>query len=89
MKKAFLLGGILLGLAACSDPDTATEVLRDTGYTEITITGYTLFGCAKDDTYHTGFVARGQGGVMLRGVVCSEWSPFGKTNSIHLYGRAS
>ena len=57
-------------LTACSDNSGAQRTLQQSGYTEITTTGYALFGCSDDDTYHTGFKAKGPSGVPVQGVVC-------------------
>jgi hypothetical protein len=66
-----LLALIVVLLAACTQPERATEVLRQQGYTEIQITGYDAFACSKDDTYHTGFTAKSPNGSSVKGVVCA------------------
>jgi hypothetical protein len=58
-------------LAGCSDAPTAKRALEGAGYTDITITGWNMFGCDKHDTFSTGFVAKGPTGVRVSGVVCS------------------
>jgi hypothetical protein len=69
MKKLTTL--LLLLLVGCSDPDTARRALDGAGYTEIQITGWNWTGCAKNDTYSTGFKAKGPTGKPVEGVVCS------------------
>jgi hypothetical protein len=62
---------LVLMLAACTQPDRATEVLEAQGYTDIRITGYDAFACSKDDAFHTGFVAKSPNGRTVKGVVCA------------------
>jgi hypothetical protein len=72
MRNRFLLLAIaLLTLTACTADDTATRALQGAGYTDIHITGYRVFGCAKGDDFHTGFDAKGPTGQRVSGVVCS------------------
>lgn len=71
MKKYLTLGVLVLILAGCSDPDVATKALRGAGYTDIKITGFDMWACGKDDTYATGFIAKGPTGVEVEGTVCS------------------
>jgi hypothetical protein len=61
-------------LGACSDAPSARRALQQQGYTNITTTGYALFGCGKDDSYSTGFEATTPAGYRVSGVVCSSWS---------------
>lgn len=86
MKKT-LLAGMLLAtslLAACSDPVGADRAVRAMGFTDVTTTGYRFTGCGKDDDQSTGFTARNPRGEMISGVVCSNWSPFGKTSTVRI-----
>jgi hypothetical protein len=69
--KTFLVLIAALLIAACTQPDHATEVLAQQGYTNIQITGYDAFACSKDDTYHTGFRATSPTGAKVKGVVCA------------------
>ena len=74
-----------LSLAGCfSDPQEATRVLTEAGYTQVQITGYQFSGCGKSDNIHTGFKAKGPTHRDVRGVVCSEWGPFGKSSTIRI-----
>lgn len=70
MSKTLILFA-LLAVAGCSNTDKATQALKGAGYTAIKITGYRWTGCGKDDTYSTGFEAKGPTGVPVSGVVCS------------------
>jgi len=58
-------------LVACTNPDHATRVLQDAGYSEIKLTGYRWMGCSKDDHYADGFEAKGPTGHHVTGIVCS------------------
>lgn len=68
MKKIFLLLSLLL-LVGCTEPDAATNVLRDQGYRDITITGYRPFMKSDDDTFSTGFEATSPNGTRVHGAV--------------------
>ena len=63
-----------LGLVSCQsiDPDKATRVLEDQGYTNIVITGYNTWACSEDDFYKTGFTATSIAGRLVKGTVCSS-----------------
>lgn len=73
MKYLKILAIILLvGCAGgCTSQDDATRALSSAGYKNIQITGYEIFGCDKNDDFHTGFTATGLDGKKLSGVVCS------------------
>ncbi len=70
MKKVILVAFLSLGLLSCTDPAEAKRVLDAQGFKNIQITGYNFFGCGKDDTYHTGFIAIGLNGQAVEGTVC-------------------
>lgn len=70
MKRLFLIAA-LAALAACTDPTTATRVLEDNGYTNVQMTGYAWMACSKDDTFHTGFIAKSPNGRTVSGAVCA------------------
>jgi hypothetical protein len=70
MKRLFLIAA-LTALAACTDPTTATRVLEDQGYTNVQMTGYNMFACSRDDTFHTGFSAKSPAGRQVSGTVCA------------------
>lgn len=71
MTRTVLAIACLASLVACSNPDKATSSLTGAGYSKIEITGFRWTGCGKDDTYSTGFKAKGPTGVQVSGVVCS------------------
>lgn len=71
MKNVVLVVALTTLLAGCSDSDTAIKALHGAGYKDIKITGYSPFACSKDDTFSTGFVAKGPTGVHVEGAVCS------------------
>lgn len=83
MKKLLLAAAACLLLAGCTDPQGAKEALGAAGYKDIRITGYSLFGCGKDDTYSTAFTATGQNGSPVSGVVCAGL--FFKGSTIRTY----
>jgi starvation-inducible outer membrane lipoprotein len=71
MKKALLILAMALSITACTSVTDANKALEAEGYTDITLTGYDWFSCSKDDTYHTGFVAKNREGKTVTGTVCS------------------
>ena len=70
--KIVVVGLALALLVGCSDADVATKALRGAGYSDIRITGHSWFACSKDDTFATGFTAKGPTGVSVKGAVCSS-----------------
>lgn len=64
---------VILMLSACTSESDAARALRGAGYTNVVYTGYKAFACSEDDTYHTGFTAKGPTGQMVSGTVCSGW----------------
>lgn len=60
---------LLLTATACTQPDKAKRVLEQAGYTDIQITGYRPFMAGKDDTFSTGFRAKGPTGKVVTGAV--------------------
>jgi len=70
MKKFLVIAAVAL-LSACTNTSNAERVLADNGYTDIQMTGYSLFGCDKNDTFSDGFKAKSPNGKMVEGVVCS------------------
>lgn len=71
MKKILMMAVLALSLSACTDPDNATKVLENNGYTDIQMTGYSWFGCSEDDFFHTGFKAHSPANKTVEGAVCS------------------
>jgi hypothetical protein len=53
----------------CTQPTEAERVLRQSGYTQIEITGWRPFAAGEDDTYSTGFKARSPSGETVTGAV--------------------
>lgn len=70
MKKLMLAAIIALSLTACTQPDSAKKALEQSGYTDVKMDGYAVFGCGKDDSFHDKFVAKGPTGQVVSGVVC-------------------
>jgi len=73
MRKLFLLLAVCFMFSGCSDIEKARRILTEQGYTDITMTGYSYWGCAESDTFHDGFSAKSPGGKYCSGVVCSDW----------------
>jgi hypothetical protein len=84
MKK-IMIAALLILLTACSDGDAAMHALRGAGYTNVEITGFKFFGCGKDDTFTTGFDAKGPTGEHVSGVVCSGFGLFSKGATIRIF----
>ena len=70
MKK-FLACAAIIILTGCTDPSGASKVLRNNGYTNIHIGGYSWFTCGRDDAYSTEFEAVSPSGNKVNGAVCS------------------
>ena len=62
---------LLVGLTGCTKPHESERVLRDQGYTDITIQGYGMFRCDEKDTFSTRFTAKSMSGKYVSGTVCS------------------
>lgn len=60
-------------IAACSDPEAASEALHKAGFTDLNIGGYAPFLCGEDDAFTTTFSATNPNGERVEGVVCSGW----------------
>jgi len=73
MRHVIIAALAVIALAGCTKREKSVKVLESSGYTDITITGYNWFGCGKDDSFHTGFKAKGPNGKDVEGVVCSGW----------------
>ncbi len=59
-----------LAVIGCANEDASRAALRNHGFTEIEITGWSPFSCSRDDSWSTGFRAKNPVGKMVRGVVC-------------------
>ena len=57
-------------LWGCTAPDKSTRILEEQGFTNVEITGYSLFSCGQDDTFSTGFRATNPAGRKIDGTVC-------------------
>ena len=62
---------LLLAFTGCTDKSGATRALKQQGYTDITITGYNIMRCDKNDNFSTGFKAKSASGHGVTGTVCS------------------
>ena len=71
-------------LSACTDPHGAEQAVEAMGMTDVTITGYRWTGCGKDDDQRTGYQATNIHGQRIEGVVCGNWTPFGKSNTVRI-----
>lgn len=67
----FALVILVMSAKGCTDGPKTTELLKAQGFTNITITGYDFFNCAKDDMQHTGFIATSPTGVSMSGTACA------------------
>ena len=72
MKKTLAVIATLM-LAACSDAPSAERALDNLGFKDVKVTGYRIWGCGEEYTFHTGFEAVNPNGKIVTGVVCSGW----------------
>lgn len=70
MKK-MLMVVMLLGLVACTSDNDVKSATYGIGLTDVVSTGYRLWGCGEDDSFHTGFSGKNVQGQTVTGVVCS------------------
>lgn len=70
MKRLTILL-LVASLAACTQPQKATRILEDAGYTNIHMNGYGFWACGQDDQYSDAFTATGPTGRPVSGVVCA------------------
>lgn len=71
MKKLIIAAGLVALLSGCTNGSEATRILKENGYKNIRMTGYSWFACSKEDWYHTGFSAVSPSGNNVQGTVCS------------------
>ena len=91
-RQRYLIGlvGIALAFAAiaslagCTAPEDTRRTVEAYGFTDIEITGYRFTGCSERDAQHTGFRATDLQGRRISGVVCSNWVPWGKSNTLRI-----
>lgn len=62
---------ITLLLTGCAQPKKAERILRQQGYTNITIKGWAPLMAGEDDTFSTGFTATSPNGEPVKGAVTS------------------
>lgn len=92
MKKIMhIFTGLILicmpaALAGCTDAPAAIEGAEALGLTDVKPGGHAFFGCGRDDDTATEFIATNANGQLVRGVACSNWSPFGKATTIRIVG---
>jgi len=70
MKK-ILAAMALITLCGCTDATGAKKALEGAGYSNIQMTGYSMFSCGQDDVYKTKFSATGPTGKQVTGAVCA------------------
>lgn len=74
MKKAVLFLFVAL-MISCTDPQGATRLLEDSGYTNIELTGYDFWAAKKGDLTSTGFKATSTNGRIVSGAVTATGLP--------------
>jgi len=60
-------------LLSCTAEDRSRQALEAQGFTQINMTGYSMFSCSDDDTFSTGFIATNPNGNRVTGTVCCGW----------------
>ena len=68
MKKYLVF--IVFGIVSCTNESDTIRTLQSAGFTDIHTTGYDIFSCGQDDTFHTGFRAKNPAGQIVTGTVC-------------------
>lgn len=68
--SVFLIAVIVVILTFGKDKEGARKILEDNNYTNIQTTGYSFFGCNKEDFFKTGFKATTPNGKSVEGTVC-------------------
>lgn len=68
--KYLLLVILLPLLVSCTDEPRSLRVLKEAGYSNVTLMGYAWWACSDSDTYSTSFTAKGPTGVPTQGAVC-------------------
>jgi hypothetical protein len=76
----------MTGIIGWTDNGATRRALAGSGYTNVQIKGYPLFGigCDHTDTVRTKFEATSSTGVKITGVVCKGWG-FGKASTIRTF----
>ena len=57
----------------CTQPDKATRILNEQGYTEVEITGWRPFMAGENDSFSTGFKSMSPSGARVTGSVTGGW----------------
>jgi len=70
LLKLTLTALTALSLTACTRTPESKHLLESQGFTDVTMTGYSFFGCGQDDAYSDGFTAKTIKGQSVTGVVC-------------------
>lgn len=74
MKKILFVLPVVALLSSCGvNVENATRVLESQGLTNVQITGFSLMGCGKDDSFASNFTAVGANGKEVNGTVCAGW----------------
>ena len=60
-------------LSGCTAEDRSRQALDAQGFTQIRMTGYSMFSCSDEDTFSTGFTATNPNGTTVSGTVCCGW----------------
>lgn len=68
--KFFAICVFMIALSGCTNEADTRRTLYSAGYTDVAITGYNMFECGDDDTFHTGFRAKNPVGARVEGTVC-------------------
>lgn len=57
-------------LIGCIDETNTRRTLEAEGFTDVSVDGYAVWLCGKDDTYATKFTATNSRGKVVSGAVC-------------------
>jgi hypothetical protein len=69
--KTLAICVIMTLVVGCTAQDKSKKVLESQGYTEVQMTGYSMFSCDENDSYSDEFTAKSPNGVKVQGAVCS------------------
>jgi len=73
MKKLCIAVLMCFSVGCTVSEDKATRILSDSGYTEITLGGFSMYGCSEDDKFSRKFEAKSPTGQRVSGVLCASW----------------
>lgn len=74
----------LIVTTGCTDRAGAIQAAEAYGLSDVEAGDYAWFGCGKDDDQRTAFTATNAQGQRVEGVVCGNWGPFGKYNTVRI-----